>query len=334
MALVRVYLTTCRRGPLLRRALASLRAQTFRDWVCELHNDAPEDPFPAELAREQGDPRIRVLTHARNLGALATFNLAFGPCAERYVSILEDDNWWEPEFLARMLAALEARPAVTVAWSNMRIWREQPDGTWQDSRQLVWPSAGTTAPELRAWPHVRQAWWALHSNGALLIRNGPRLGELQTPVPMRLDFVEAVRERAMPHPLLYVPEPLVNFAVTLATARSASRDGMPEHYVLLLASFFRHVQPHAGIVDAIWAAARAACVRSTDKLMLAGLYAPECRPLLRRARLGDWLAFLAAQIRHPRLCWHALHARERYPELAGYLDRHTAARCAAAGSRV
>jgi hypothetical protein len=83
----------------------------------------------------------------------------------------------------------------------------------------------------------------------------------------------------------------------------------------------------------IWAAARKSTVRATDKLLLAGLYAHECRSLLRHATLREWLAFVAAQLRRPRLCWRALHAHEFYPELAAYLERHTRARCAEANSR-
>src|SRR5271157_3513607 len=52
MAAIRVYLLTCRRPQLLRRALCSLIAQTFADWKCELHNDAPEDDTPARVLAE------------------------------------------------------------------------------------------------------------------------------------------------------------------------------------------------------------------------------------------------------------------------------------------
>ena len=68
MARVRIYLPTYRRPALLPRALASLRAQTFTDWVCELHNDDPEDPAPGQLLAGLGDPRITLVTHKRNLG--------------------------------------------------------------------------------------------------------------------------------------------------------------------------------------------------------------------------------------------------------------------------
>src|SRR5687768_20382 len=93
---VRVYLFTYRRNHLLPRALDSLLAQTHRGWVCELHNDDPNDPFPGELVARINDPRITYVRHETNLGPTRTFNHAFRPVAEPFVSLLEDDNWWEP----------------------------------------------------------------------------------------------------------------------------------------------------------------------------------------------------------------------------------------------
>jgi len=58
MALIRIFLLTYRRPALLPRALNSLLSQTFTDWVCELHNDAPEDDGPSQLLNKINDPRI------------------------------------------------------------------------------------------------------------------------------------------------------------------------------------------------------------------------------------------------------------------------------------
>ena len=51
---IRVFLCTYRRPALLRRALASLLSQTYTDWTCELHNDAPDDERPRALLAELG----------------------------------------------------------------------------------------------------------------------------------------------------------------------------------------------------------------------------------------------------------------------------------------
>jgi GT2 family glycosyltransferase len=171
MPRVRVYLCTYRRNHLLRRAVESLLNQTFRDWVCELHNDDPADKFPEELVRRVGDPRITLVNHEVNYGPTRSFNGFFKPISETYFSILEDDNWWEPEFLQRMVAALEAHRTIQLAWANMRRWIEQPDGSWTDTGIDVWDRPPGAVPELFYWPQPQQLMGALHSNGAMLARS-------------------------------------------------------------------------------------------------------------------------------------------------------------------
>ena len=112
MSLVRIFLPTYARPQLLQRALASLCAQTFIDWVAEVHNDLPDDPAPAKIVDEPNDSRITSVEHAQNLGGTATFNLFSLPSSEPYYSLLEDDNWWEPEFLERMLGI----------WTRTKTW--------------------------------------------------------------------------------------------------------------------------------------------------------------------------------------------------------------------
>jgi glycosyltransferase involved in cell wall biosynthesis len=323
---VRVFLCTYRRNDLLPRALKSLCEQTFSDWVCELHNDDPEDPFPAQLVREVGDPRIETKTHARNLGGVGTFNLMFEGCPEDYVSLLEDDNWWEPEFLERMVKAMDGDPRVAVGWSNMRFWQEEVDGKWTRLDRTVWPTGEGSPVELFDWPEPRQTDTALHSTGAMLVRTGDR-ASFKTPLETSFEFVDPVRERAFPHPLLFVREPLVNFALTRTTARSLSAAGRAEHYVLLISSFFKHVGASPDLVSSTWQRARKAGARSTNKLIFAGLASRHCRPLLAQATAGDWLYFAVWCLRHPRLAVCALRARSLYPDLWSYLDLCTAERC-------
>lgn len=88
---------------MLARAVDSLLRQTFDDWVCELHNDDPDDTSPGELIDRIGDKRITVVNHIENLGPTRTFNVFFKSIREPFFSLLEDDNWWEPEFLQVMI---------------------------------------------------------------------------------------------------------------------------------------------------------------------------------------------------------------------------------------
>ena len=128
-----MFLPTYRRNRLLERSLGSLLAQSCKDWFCEVHNDDPSDPFPSELVAKVADARIRTVNHAKNLGGGASMNAFYGPIKEEFFSILEDDNWWEPEFLGSMLQAAERHPKINVFWANMRIWNEDAHGEFKDT---------------------------------------------------------------------------------------------------------------------------------------------------------------------------------------------------------
>jgi glycosyltransferase involved in cell wall biosynthesis len=157
MADIRIYLLTCRRSNLLRRSLKSLLAQTFTNWVCELHNDAPEDDAPARLLEElaPGDARFTYHRHDPPWGAVASFNHCFRSGPEPYAALLEDDNWWEPPLLGTLHSALENQPRVALAWANMLLWRENEDGSWTDTGETVWPRGAE--PRFFDWPVLLQA---------------------------------------------------------------------------------------------------------------------------------------------------------------------------------
>jgi glycosyltransferase involved in cell wall biosynthesis len=320
MACVRVHLFTYRRPALLPRAVASLRAQTFTDWVCELHNDAPEDPFPAELVRQTADSRIMLRSHDKNLGAVASFNLAFSPAAEPFVSLLEDDNWWEPTLLARLLAELDSRPECGVAWANMRLWREEPDGNWTDTNETIWPVINRPALTI-AWPQPLQIDTPLHSHGAMLMRSTVSQ-YLGVPSTTPLDIIEPFRERSFHYPLVFIPEPLANFALTRESARPSHAGDWLESQTLQAASFLKNECLDAAAIAHLWRARREASPPATAVLFFAGLLEPK-KGFLRGATMRDWLRFLCGLIRHPWLAARALTARRRKTERWKDLDGAT-----------
>ena len=217
MALVRVYLFCYRRPHTLRRAIDSLLAQTLTDWVCEAHNDDPNDTFPKAVIESLNDARFEYRHHRRNLGAVATFNFAWAKTDEPFMSILEDDNWWEPRFLETLHAHLVRRSEVNLAWTNQRLWQELPGDRWID-KGLV-NVGGSVAVYRGAVP--RCVLEPLHAQGAMLVRNGPWMKE--HPATLPLFIIETARERNVPGPILYVDAPLANFATTLTTARRESQ---------------------------------------------------------------------------------------------------------------
>lgn len=324
MSRIRVFLPTYRRPALLPRALASLRAQTFTDWVCELHNDDPADPAPGRLLAELGDPRITLITHERNLGGTETFNLFFRGTAEPFYSLLEDDNWWEPAFLATMLATAEQHPAVTVFWANMRIAQEQSDGRFVDTGRTLWPETPGETVRLFHWGAPQQIGGALHSNGAALFRSQPGRSFQIPHVPFAV--IEPFRERLFPHPLLLVTKPLATFSETLQTARSRDASEWAECQAMIAATFLKSCPWDDARLAQIWAGARAQRPPGTTNLIFAAIADPACRKLFRHARWADWWIVVRGLIRRPGLYLRLKRSRERHGDWWQFLEKHTALR--------
>jgi Glycosyl transferase family 2 len=305
-ARIKVYIPTYRRSQLLPRALASLLAQTHRDWVAEVHNDAPDDPEPAALIARLGEHRITCVTHLKNLGAVAAFNLFYAPGPEPCMALLEDDNAWEPEFLTRMLAALENCPEAVLAWCNQSIDAEYPGGLIRPTGRTAraWPDK--TAPRLHFFGDISQAFGALHANGAMLLRR-PLAPGYPTPTTINLTGVEPYRERLFPGPLLYVPEPLARFTLTQTSARSRQQDGWPLLQTALIATFARAAGPSRD--TELWAHARRSTPSMAGSLIMAGLADSACRRLLRQARPAEWIHWCLGVARHPHLAIASLRCR-------------------------
>lgn len=327
MPRVRVFLPTYRRPRLLERAIASLLAQTESDWICELHNDAPDDATPGELLRRIADTRFEYHRHERNLGGTATFNLFFRATPEPFYAMLEDDNAWEPHFLSRMIAAAADHPDATVFWCNQSLWDEEANGDVSNTHRTAHPIQPGERPRRIAWGHPAQIFGALHAHGAALFRS--RSGDdFATPlVPIAL--VEAFRERRFPYPIVYVPEPLAQFTRTRHTARSDDRGEWAVVQTMLAATFLKHARYGDAQLDALWRDARSRRPPTTGTLLLATFVEPSCRPLRRHARAIDWLRLTRGLVRRPTLFAQVTGSRKRHADWWHFLDTATAARFAA-----
>lgn len=318
-ATVRVYLFTYRRHALLPRALHSLLAQTHRDWICELHNDDPDDAYPERLVAEVNDPRIIYVRHARNLGPTASFNHAFQPVAEPYVSLLEDDNWWEPGLLARLLSEIRHRPSINVAWANSHVWHETAAGGWERNG-TIWPVTADEPVTLFDPPHPRQACRNIHSHGAMILRVTP---DTMVPCPLSMPIVavEPIRERAYPGQLLLVREPLANFAVTVETARRETADENMQLTVLLALTLMRRCPDTAEFFSRMWVECRGARGHHQRGLIVAGAMAGRLRRVLTSATIGELAVVAGWAILNPRRFANLFAAGSRFPEVLAFLER-------------
>jgi glycosyltransferase involved in cell wall biosynthesis len=111
-ARVAVVTRTKDRPLLLERAMQSLADQTFGDSHWVVVNDggasAPVDRI-VERARAVG-LRTTVVHHPVSLGMEAASNAGIAAAASEFVAIHDDDDSWDPEFLAATVAFLDTGP--------------------------------------------------------------------------------------------------------------------------------------------------------------------------------------------------------------------------------
>ena len=97
----------------------------------------------SEIISDFDDARLDLFQPVQKRGAARNFNLMFDDRIETpFVALLQDDNWWQPEFLATMISLLERHSEQKAACANERIWGENPDGSWTDTGQDIWPNFG------------------------------------------------------------------------------------------------------------------------------------------------------------------------------------------------
>ena len=107
----------------VRRALESVLAQDFADFEVVVCDNASDDATP-RILREvaQGDPRVRLFENERDIGQIENVNRVFRLSRGTYFRWLGADDWLEPSYLARCVAALDARPEAVGVSTAFRAY--------------------------------------------------------------------------------------------------------------------------------------------------------------------------------------------------------------------
>jgi hypothetical protein len=97
-------------------AVDSVLAQTFRDLELVVVDDGSTDRSAA-IVRERDDPRVRVVTNARNLGLAPSLNAGLAEARGEFVARLDADDVARPERMARQVEYLDAHSDVALLGS-------------------------------------------------------------------------------------------------------------------------------------------------------------------------------------------------------------------------
>jgi glycosyltransferase involved in cell wall biosynthesis len=118
--LVSVVLTVYKRLTFFEQALKSVQAQTFQNYEIIVADDSGTAAARA-LSLASNDPRIRYHPNAESLGVALSLRAGAGHARGKYLAILNDDDLWEPDFLARLVPPLEADANRVLAFCDHAI---------------------------------------------------------------------------------------------------------------------------------------------------------------------------------------------------------------------
>ncbi len=151
--LVSAIIPTFNRAELVMRAVASVLAQTHAVLDVVVVDDGSTDDTLARLA-DLHDPRLRVISHGRTRGVAAARNTGFAVARGSYLALLDSDDQWLPQKVARQLAFMRQK-GLAIS-QTQEIWmrggrrvnpgaaHQKPDGFFFQAalaRCLVSPSS-------------------------------------------------------------------------------------------------------------------------------------------------------------------------------------------------
>ena len=122
--LVSVVVSCYNRPAMLNAALQSVLSQTVRNLEIVVQDDST-DLSCNDLVSGINDERIRYTHNRPPLGTGRNLFAGYRKCRGKYFSTLNDDDLYEPEYLEVMLAAMEANPSYSMAFSDHFIIDEK-----------------------------------------------------------------------------------------------------------------------------------------------------------------------------------------------------------------
>jgi glycosyltransferase involved in cell wall biosynthesis len=131
---VSVVIPTFNRAIWLMEALKSVREQSFQDFEIVVADDGSTDGTWERIKQLQGeDPRVRYVRQ-ENRGPSAARNLGISAARGEFIALLDSDDLWLPEKLARQMAAFDADPSAGVVYCKFAFITESGEPLERD-----WP---------------------------------------------------------------------------------------------------------------------------------------------------------------------------------------------------
>ena len=208
MELCEIRIPTYKRPDLLKRAIKSLLNQDYSHWQAIVMDDSPSQEA-RPVVESFADDRILYSPNPQNLGSVGNLDRAFTTHAlagGTYACVLEDDNWFLPNYLSENIASLNANQ-VEILLRNQQIW-VQTAQTAQQTQRTTRGDWFTRRKYTSLELHAHLFWFEGASNGGLFWKTSVKTN-FQTGTDISdSGLQEYCRTLQIEDALFFEPEPL------------------------------------------------------------------------------------------------------------------------------
>lgn len=132
--MVTIVITTCKREvSIVKRAIDSVIAQTYKDWELIVVDDSPDTFDNRSLVKDcvnqlSQQYNVVYIPNAVNSGACYSRNVGLQAAKGEYIAYLDDDDEWLPEKLDNQIKAfMQATPFTALVYSPFIFYNESTD---------------------------------------------------------------------------------------------------------------------------------------------------------------------------------------------------------------
>lgn len=205
---VSVVIPAYNRAASIRAAVDSVLRQTHADFELLVVDDGSTDGTLEALAGVR-DPRLRLLSNPRNMGASAARNTGIRHARGTWVAFQDSDDEWLPEKLDRQMARIAAiGPDCVAAYCGMAVVGEADQSSGQRTRLRYVPDPSIAEVEGDVLPSLLHK--SLASTQTLVARRDclEACGGFDETMPALIDWECAIRLAKL-GPFAFVDAPLV-----------------------------------------------------------------------------------------------------------------------------
>lgn len=104
-------------------AIQSILDQTYGNFELIIINDCSPDPIEA-IVKKFNDPRISYFANEQNVGRenlVLCWNMVLKKARGKYFVLASDDDYYEPEFLEKLIAKADQFPEINVIHCRLRL---------------------------------------------------------------------------------------------------------------------------------------------------------------------------------------------------------------------